>query len=123
MRFGALAATLIIPAVVLSVGCKKTTPVGKWSGNFNNIPATFEFKEGGQMSVTATAPVVGQVSLSGTWSVDGDKLTYNLTSGNPPIIMTMVGAKVRQSTGAFKIEGDTLTLNSDGTGLPLTRVK
>ncbi|MCX6369055.1 MAG: hypothetical protein NTX57_20440 [Armatimonadetes bacterium] len=115
-----LVAMLVVPALILTVGCKKPTPVGKWSGNYNNIPATFEFKDGGQMTVSATAPVVGQVTLSGTWAVEGDKLSTNLTTGNPPAILTMIPADKRKASETFKLEGETLTI---GQGQPMTRVK
>lgn len=122
MKIKMLAAACLVPALVLSLGCSKPTPVGKWSGNFNSIPATFEFKDGGQMSVSAS--VMGQTAnLSGTWSADGDKLTTSLTSANPAMILNMIPADKRQSTGTFKIDGDTLTLTNAGKSQPLTRVK
>ena len=120
MKLGNLAAMLVVPALILTVGCKKPTPVGKWSGNYNNIPATFEFKDGGQMTVSATAPVVGQVTLSGTWAVEGEKLNTNLTTGNPPAILNMIPADKRKASETFKLEGETLTI---GQGQPMTRVK
>lgn len=122
MRFGNFASLLIVPALVLSVGCKKPTPVGKWSGSFNNIPLTFEFKEGGQLSLSGSA--MGQtISISGTWSVEGDQLTTNLTSGTPAMVMNFIPADKRKSTGAWKVEGDTLTLTQNGQAQPLTRIK
>ena len=122
MKFRVIAATLLVPALVLSLGCKAPTPVGKWSGSFNNIPATFEFKEGGTMAVSAS--VMGQTAtLSGTWSTSGDQLTTNLTTANPAMILTLIPANKRQATSTFKIEGDTLTMTSDGKAQPLNRVK
>ena len=119
MKYGAFAATFIVPALILTLGCKKPTPVGKWTGSYNNIPANFEFKDGGQITVSATAPVVGQVTLSGTWAVEGDKLNTNLTAGNPPVILTMIKANDRKKSETFKVEGDTMTIGQAA----FTRVK
>jgi hypothetical protein len=122
MKLNTVAMMLVVPALVLSMGCKKPTPVGKWSGNFNSIPLTFDFKEGGQLSLTGSA--VGQaISINGTWSVAGDQLTTNLTSGTPAMVMNFIPADKRKSTGAWKIEGDTLSLTQGGKSQPLTRVK
>ncbi|WP_395139659.1 hypothetical protein [Armatimonas sp.] len=122
MRFGNVAAMLIVPALILSVGCKKPTPVGTWSGSINNIPATIDIKDGGQLGVTAS--VMGNsVQLAGTWSAEGDQLKMNLTSSTPPMILSMLPASTRQSTNTWKQDGDSLTLTSGSTAQTLTRVK
>ncbi|WP_394796611.1 hypothetical protein [Armatimonas sp.] len=122
MRFGNVAAMLIVPALILSVGCKKPTPVGKWSGTINNIPGTLELKEGGQLGVIVSA--MGQsITISGTWSTNGDKITTAMTSATPAMAMSFVPANMRSSTGTWKVEGDTLTLISNGGTQTYTRVK
>ena len=122
MRFGNVAAMLIVPALILSVGCKKPTPAGTWSGSINNIPATIDIKDGGQLGVTAS--VMGNsVQLAGTWSAEGDQLKMNLTSSTPPMVLNMLPANSRQSTNTWKQDGDSLTLTSGSTTQTLTRVK
>lgn len=122
MRFGNVAAMLIVPALILSVGCKKPTPVGTWSGSINKIPATIDIKDGGQLGVTAS--VMGNsVQLAGTWSAEGDQLKMNLTSSTPPMVLNLLPANSRQSTNTWKLEGDSLTLTSGTTTQTLTRVK
>ncbi|WP_395094566.1 hypothetical protein [Armatimonas sp.] len=122
MRFGNVAAMLIVPALILSVGCKKPSPAGTWSGSINNIPATIDIKDGGQLAVTAS--VMGQsVQLAGTWSAEADQLKMNLTSSTPPMVLNMLPANSRQSTNTWKQDGDSLTLTSGSTTQNLTRVK
>lgn len=122
MKVKMLYGALLVPALVLSIGCAKPTPVGKWSGSFNGIPLTFEFKDGGKMAMTGSA--MGQsLVINGTWSVEGDQLTTTITDGTPAMVMNFIPANARKSTGAWKVEGDTLTLTQGGKAQPLTRVK
>jgi uncharacterized protein (TIGR03066 family) len=122
MKLPICVATLIVPALVLSLGCKKPTPVGKWTGSFNNIPLTFDFKEDGKLALSGSA--MGQnIAINGTWSVEGDQLTTNLTSGTPAMVMSFIPADKRKSTGAWKLEGETLSLTQGSQSQALTRVK
>ena len=122
MRVRSLAALLAVPALVVSLGCQKPTPVGKWSGTVNKIPATLEFKEGGTLAISAS--VMGQTAtLSGTWSAEGDTLKMSLTSSNPPMLLNLMPANSRQTTNTWKREGDSMTLTSGGQTQSLTRVK
>ena len=122
MKLGNLAAMLVVPALILTVGCKKPTPVGKWSGNMGNFPATFEFKDGGQTATSFTA--MGQsVTLNGTWKTEGEKITTTIASAQPPMAMSFLPANVKSLSGDWKIEGDKLTITATGVSFNLTRVK
>ncbi|MBO4501015.1 MAG: hypothetical protein J5760_02135 [Clostridia bacterium] len=80
--------------------------VGKWT---DARGATYEFRADGTTEMSNSG-----MTVTGTYSIDGDKLT---------LVLTYMGSTV-EKTGLFRLEGDTLiTTELDGTGEDrLTRV-
>jgi hypothetical protein len=128
----AAAVALLIPSIVLTVGCAKKTIVGKWTGSIEypmlgNVTANIEYKEGGAMTQTATTPR-GQVEVTGTYKAEGENLTLAVTDvklgGNSVMGLLPPAAKSNlNKTVAFKLDGETLTLTEKGQSQTFTRVK
>jgi hypothetical protein len=103
-------------------GCAKPSVAGKWTGNLPvrdgvTIPSTIEFKADGTETGVATA-FGHDVTMTGTWKIDGDTLTQTITSikiggrDNP-----MAG---KSDTSKFKLEGNTLTITPTAGSAPYT---
>ena len=90
---------LVMCAVYMLAACGNAAAnplVGKWKDEATGM-ASMEFKDDG----TANIYFMDQLAGSGTYTIDGDKIS-----------MTASG---QTETGTFKIEGSKLTLtNSDG---------
>lgn len=111
-------------AVLLLAGCAPSI-VGKWHGDLpmpegQKIPIQMDFKQDGSLQQD-----MGPVSAMGTYRVDGDKMTLNLTEAN------LAGKKIPvKGTGAatgevsMKFEGEKLVLTGAGEQpLVLERIK
>jgi hypothetical protein len=128
----AAAAALLVPAIVLTVGCAKKTVVGKWKGTIEapmagSVTATIEYKEDGTMTQSATT-AMGQINVTGTYKVEGENIALtvtDLTSGGRSVMAMLPPAAKSSlnSTSTFKLEGDQLTLTSKGKNQTFTRVK
>jgi len=119
--FRAALAACVIPAVVLTVGCKKPGLEGKWTGSVSNMQSTLEFQGGGTFKQTSTAPVVGSVEATGTYKIEGEKVNITVSDAKAggKSVIAMLPPQMKQQSVTFKVDGDSLTLN----GATLTRVK
>jgi hypothetical protein len=119
-----LYALVAVLAVLFLAGCTPSI-VGKWQGDLpmpegQKIPVQMEFKQDGSL-----LQKLGPVSVTGTYTVDGDKMTLNLTEAN------LAGKKIPfKGVGAasgnvgMKFEGENLILTGAGEQpLVMTRVK
>lgn len=134
-----LCATALLFVALVGEGCKKSPSLeGKWNATLKNYPATLEFKPGGALAITINIsnprlPKPISIVMSGTYKVEGEKLTQTLTDiqvpGQPPMIAQAMkqgaGGKLNKpETGTVKFTSDdaaTLT-DADGT-VAITRVK
>lgn len=123
--FRAAAAALLIPTLVLTVGCKKPGVEGKWQGTMQNMSTTMEFKTGGQFAQTLQPPVGGQIVGTGAYKVTGENITLNVTDATVggKSIFAMLPAASKQQSGTWKREGETLTLAMNTGSVTLTQVK
>ncbi len=104
MRLTIACVVVVLIAGLVLAGCGGGNKlVGKWQGT----GITFEFAADGKM----TAGVMG-MSASGTYKVEGNKLTMSgLVPGMPEVPQT------------FTVSGDTLTIGEGAKPMVLTRMK
>jgi hypothetical protein len=132
-----LGAALLAGGAFLLAGCAPSV-VGKWNGSVpaggQTLPVATEFKKDNTFTQNITVAVMPalpamQVDISGTYKVEGDKLSLSvnkatvagkdMTSRLPPQLKSGMGP-----SGTFKIEGDKMTLTgSDGQATIFNRVK
>lgn len=89
---------------------------GMWktsSGTGSDI--TLELKKGNKAKVTITAPVVGPVSSSGTYTITDNTIVFTGFSG-------AIGTQFNKEFG-YKVEGNTLTLSDKITGFDIYQFK
>lgn len=122
---GAMCAVLCVAFLLLG-GCAPATPVGKWNGVMDvkgvQLAATIEFKADGTLAQTTKSPL-GEMSATGTYKVDGDKLALHVNTLQLGSVQIPVPAQVADQNATFKIEGDKMTFTRDGKDVPFTRVK
>jgi hypothetical protein len=121
-------AAMIIPAALIGVGCAKKTVVGKWTGTMDNMPMTMEFKEDKSFTQGMTVAMAGAIEVTGTWSVDGEKLAFTATDvkAGGRSVMAMVPANMKSKLSqnvTFKLESGNLILIGNGQSATLTPVK
>lgn len=122
--FSAAAAALLVPAIVLTVGCKKPGVEGKWQGTVQNMSTTMEFQADGQFKQSTQAPMA-QIEGTGTYKVDGEKINITIADAKAGgrSVMAMLPAAMKQQSGTWKRDGDKLTLSIGTSTLELTAVK
>lgn len=124
----AVPTALLIPAIVLTLGCQKPTLVGKWKGTVDArggaVEATTEFTKDEKMTISLTQPMA--MTMSGTYKVSGSNFEMHLTD------MTAMGRSMKipanlsgqmNRTGTWKVEGDTLSLIAGGKTETFSRIK
>lgn len=148
-RFAGQVPLLLVAATVMS-GCQGPSLKGKWqtevSTNYMKTPITIEFQENGKWVGTMKTNEVQVAMLtvpglnldgSGTWSVDGDKLTFSAASvkvANPPAQVanflpmvedSFIKALSKYASSTMKFEGDkkAVITGSSGEVLTLTKVE
>ncbi len=109
----------IVPAIVLTIGCAKPTPVGKWTGPISGLgQSTLELTADNKVSVSGNLAMLGAVTATGTYSLDGEKISIkiaDLQSGGKSV-MAMIPANMRgalDQNDTWKIEDGSLYI---GTG-------
>jgi len=114
-RFAALFA---VPALVVSIGCAKPTPVGKWTGPITGLgQSTLELTADNKVSVSGNLMLIGAVTATGTYSLDGDKIKIkinDLMSGGKSVL-NMVPANMRgalDQNDTWKIEDGALFIGT-----------
>lgn len=124
------AASLVLFAAVFCLalaGCAKPTIVGKWTGNVpiggRALPGTLDLKSDNTMAMSLTAPMMGAINATGTYSSEGDNLTVTATSATIAGKSFQLPANMRTNTSPFKLDGDKMTLTQNGQSFELTRSK
>ena len=129
-----ISAVSTLTLLTLLTGCSKPSLVGKWKGVQNiqspmgaqSVDINTEYKSDGTFAQDVNTKM-GNISVKGTYKVEGDKVTSALSSLDaPPMIKAVAEPMLKKSinqTTAFKIEGDTLTLSKDSGALTMSRVK
>lgn len=124
----AASAALLIPAIVLTVGCQKPSIVGKWKGTVDArgraTEATTEFSKDEKLTISVTAPVA--LTMTGTYKVTGSNFEMHLTDMNAMGRSMKIPASqnaLMNRTGTWKVEGDSLSLIAGGKTEQFTRVK
>lgn len=114
-RFAAL---LAVPALVVSIGCAKPTPVGKWTGPVTGLgQSTLEFSADNKVTVNGNIMMIGAVTATGTYTLDGEKIAMKFTdlqSGGKSV-MAMIPANMRgalDQNDTWKIEDGTLIIGT-----------
>lgn len=105
---------LVIALMLLFVAGCTPSVVGKWQGDIamqdgQKIPVQIEFKQDGSLLQT-----LSNVNYNGTYTVDGDKMTMNLTEANlagKKIPFNGMGAASGNVT--IKFEGEKLVLTGE----------
>jgi hypothetical protein len=119
-KLAVVAFALVIAMSFVGCGLANQLSGTKWeireTVEYEGIPmsyfVSFEFKADNEFVLTEGAEAAGEVesySLTGTWSVEGDKLTME------------IAGSVMECTA--EIDGDTLTLTDETGVTKLTRVK
>ena len=108
----------VVPAIVLAVGCAKPTPVGKWTGPITGMgQATLELTADNKVTVNGNLAVLGAVTATGTYSLDGEKISIkisDLQSGGKSV-MSMIPANMRgalDQNDTWKIEDGALMIGT-----------
>jgi hypothetical protein len=125
-----MALLLTVFVALLLAGCAPSV-VGKWEGSMAGTNGSLEFKPDGKFEQNFTVPMlpmVGTLSATGTYKVEGDKLstkTADVMAGGKSIkaLMPPQLSKQLDQNVTFKVEGDKLTLDSGKGTATLTRVK
>lgn len=113
---------------LLLTGCAPSV-VGKWEGNIASANSSLEFKQDGKFEQQTSAPIVGTISATGTYKVEGDKVDFktdDITAGGKSIkgmLPPQLTQQLMNQSATFKIEGDKLTLNTGKGSATLTRAK
>lgn len=122
--FLAAATALLVPAIVLTVGCKKPGVEGKWQGTVQKMSTTMEFMADGQFKQSTTAPMA-QIEATGTYKVTGENITITIADAKAGgrSVIAMLPPAMKQQSGTWKRDGDKLNLTV-GTGtVELTAMK
>jgi hypothetical protein len=88
-----------------------------------NLALTMEFKPDNTMTQVAKAPMIGDLNVTGTYKVEGDRIEIH------PEKVTAMGRSMnlpsqqQAQSSTFKLEGDTLTITQNGQPVTFTRVK
>lgn len=86
------------------------------------IPSVWELRADGTQSLTLTLPQ-GAMTAQGTWTAQGSVLTQRTTArvvvlGGEPIVVRL--ASPLETTFAYQLQGDTLTLTQPSTHRQIT---
>jgi len=84
------------------------------------VPSVWEIRADGTQSLTLTLPQ-GAMTAQGTWTAQSGALTERTTArlvlgGEPKVVLL---ASPMETTFAYQLRGDTLTLTRPGTRLPI----
>jgi hypothetical protein len=124
MRF--VGCTIIGFVFFLLCGCSGPTIVGKWNGQMDiqgvSLTTQLDFKEGGAFHQTSRLPI-GEMSATGNYKIDGEKLNMHITSLNLGKSQLPVPDSAATQNATFKIDGEKMMIMRDGKSMEFNRVK
>lgn len=130
-RFGL--SFVLAAMLVMLAGCGGPSLVGKWDSAVavqGGGKAVTEFKADNTFSMNLQSPMLpAAITVSGTYKVEGNKLTINSNDvtapGVAPALMAMIKANAKQSdTSTFKFaDNDTVEMTGSKGATTMKRIK
>lgn len=126
-RFGLMFA--LVALLLTLAGCGGSPIVGKWQGNIQGMNITQEYKTDKTYTAAVQTPM-GSISLNGTYTLEGEKLTETVSTvsapGLPPQVPQAIKEAVQKNPSATVkfTDNDTMVMTPlTGGSVSITRTR